>query len=148
MLSQYAEPQYVLALLESGSNGRGYLLKERVHDREQLLSALETVAGGGSVVDTKIVDLLVRSKARSAGSSLAALTPREREVLAQIAQGKSNSAIATSLVLSKRAVEKHIHSIFFKLGLTDAEDISKRVQATLAFLSEEAEAGDTRAAGA
>ena len=81
-------------------------------------------------------------------SSLAALTPREREVLAQIAQGKSNSAIATSLVLSKRAVEKHIHSIFFKLGLTDAEDISKRVKATLAFLSEEAEAGDTRAAGA
>ncbi len=148
VLSQYAEPHYVLALLESGSNGRGYLLKERVHDREQLLSALETVAGGGSVVDTKIVDLLVTSKARSARSSLAALTPREREVLAQIAQGKSNSAIATSLVLSKRAVEKHIHSIFFKLGLTDAEDISKRVKATLAFLSEEAEAGDTRSAGA
>ena len=109
VLSQYAEPLYALALLESGSDGRGYLLKERVHDRAQLLSALETVADGGSVVDTRIVDLLVASKARAERSSLAALTPREREVLAQIAQGKSNSAIAESLVLSKRAVEKHIN---------------------------------------
>ncbi len=148
VLSQYSEPLYALALLESGSDGRGYLLKERVRDPEQLLSALETVADGGSVVDTRIVDLLVASKARAERSSLAALTPREREVLAQIAQGKSNSAIATSLVLSKRAVEKHIHSIFFKLGLSETEDVSKRVKATLAFLSEEPEAGDARSTGA
>ena len=142
VLSQYAEPLYALALFESGSGRRGYLLKERVRDREQLLSALETVADGGSVVDTKIVDLLVTSKARADHSSLAALTPREREVLAQIARGKSNSAIAQSLVLSKRAVEKHINSIFFKLGLSETEDVSKRVTATLAFLSEESDAGD------
>ena len=147
VLSQYSEPFYALALLESGSEGRGYLLKERVRDREQLLSALETVAGGGSVVDPRIVDLLVASKGRAERSSLAALTPREREVLAQIAQGKSNSAIAESLVLSKRAVEKHIHSIFFKLGLSEAEDASKRVKATLAFLSDEPEAGDARSTG-
>ena len=148
VLSQYSEPRYALALLESGSEGRGYLLKERVHDREQLFSALETVADGGSVVDPKIVDLLVASKGRAESSSLAALTPREREVLGEIAQGKSNSAIATSLVLSKRAVEKHIHSIFFKLGLSEAEDVSKRVKATLAFLSDEPEAGDARSTGA
>ncbi len=149
VLSQYSEPLYALALLESGSEGRGYLLKERVRDREQLLSALETVADGGSVVDPRIVDLLVASKGRAERSSLAALTPREREVLAQIAQGKSNSAIAESLVLSKRAVEKHIHSIFFKLGLSDAEDASKRVKAALAFLSDEPEAGDgVRSTGA
>jgi DNA-binding NarL/FixJ family response regulator len=136
VLSQYAEPPYVLALLESGSHGRGYLLKDRVHDREELLSALESVAHGGSVVDPRIVDMLVASKGRTERSSLAALTPRECEVLAQIAQGKSNSAIAKSLVLSKRAVEKHINSIFYKLGLSEAEDVSKRVKATLAFLSD------------
>ena len=139
VLSQYAEPGYALALLESGSDGRAYLLKERVHDRAQLLSALETVAEGGSVVDTKIVDVLVAAKTRAERSSLAELTPREREVLAQIAQGKSNSAIADSLVLTKRAVEKHINSIFSKLDLSEAEDASKRVKAALAFLSEERE---------
>jgi DNA-binding NarL/FixJ family response regulator len=139
VLSQYAEPAYALALLESGSDGRAYLLKERVHDRAQLLSALETVAGGGSVVDPKIVDVLVAAQTRAEQSSLAELTPREREVLAQIAQGKSNSAIADSLVLTKRAVEKHINSIFSKLHLSEAEDASKRVKATLAFLSEERE---------
>jgi len=137
VLSQYAEPVYALALLESGSDGRAYLLKERVHDRAQLLSALEIVADGGSVVDTRIVDVLVAAKTRAESSSLAALTPREREVLAQIAQGKSNNAIADSLVLTKRAVEKHINSIFSKLDLSGAEDASKRVKATLVFLSEE-----------
>ena len=99
VLSQYSDPLYALALLESGSDGRGYLLKERVHDPAQLLSALETVADGGSVVDMRIVDVLVASKAHAEHSSVAALTPREREVLAQIAQGKSNSAIAETLVL-------------------------------------------------
>ena len=142
VLSQFAEPTYALALLESGSEGRGYLLKERVHDRVQLTSALETVASGGSVVDTKIVDMLVAANTRAERSPLAELTHREREVLAQIAQGKSNSAIADSLVLTKRAVEKHMNSIFSKLNLSDAEHASKRVKATLAFLSEERVTGD------
>ena len=142
VLSQYAEPRYALALLESGSNGRGYLLKDCLNDRAQLISALVTVAEGGSIVDTKVVDVLVASKNRAERSSLAALTPREREVLAQVAQGKSNNGIATALVLSKRAVEKHIHSIFFKLGLSETEDVSMRVKATLAFLSEQREADD------
>jgi DNA-binding NarL/FixJ family response regulator len=139
VLSQFAEPAYALTLLESGSEGRGYLLKERVHDRAQLASALETVADGGSVVDTKIVDMLVAANMRAERSPLAELTQREREVLALIAEGKSNSAIAESLVLTKRAVEKHINSIFSKLNLSDAEHASKRVKATLAFLSEERE---------
>jgi DNA-binding NarL/FixJ family response regulator len=137
VLSQYAEPIYALSLLEAGSEGRGYLLKERVHDGGQLLSALETVAAGGSVVDTRIVEVLVADKSRAERSPLADLTPREREVLSQIAQGKNNSAIADSLVLTKRAIEKHINSIFSKLDLSEAEDASKRVKATLAFLSED-----------
>jgi DNA-binding NarL/FixJ family response regulator len=137
VLSQYAEPVYALALLESGSDGRAYLLKERLHDREQLLSAVETVASGGSIVDTRVVDVLVAETSRAERSSLAELTPREREVLSLIAEGKSNGAIADSLVLTKRAVEKHINSLFSKLGLTDAGDASKRVKATLAFLADD-----------
>jgi DNA-binding NarL/FixJ family response regulator len=137
VLSQYAEPSYALALLESGSDGRAYLLKDRVHDRAQLVSAVEEVARGGSVVDPKIVEVLVAAKARGDRSPLDELTPREREVLAEIAQGKSNSAIADSLVLTKRAVEKHINSIFLKLNLSEAEDVSKRVTAALTFLAEE-----------
>lgn len=137
VLSQFAEPSYALALLESGSDGRAYLLKERVHDRAQLLSAIETVADGGSVIDTKVVDVLVATKVRAERSPLAELTPREREVLAEIARGKSNRAIAESLVLTKRAVEKHINSIFSKLELSEAEDASKRVKATLAFLADQ-----------
>jgi DNA-binding NarL/FixJ family response regulator len=136
VLSQYSDPTYVLSLLESGSDRRGYLLKERVHDRGQLVSAIDTVARGGSVIDPKIVEVLVAAKGRAERSPLADLTGREREVLAQIAEGKSNSAIAESLVLTKRAVEKHINSIFMKLGLATATDASKRVKATLLFLAE------------
>ena len=137
VLSQYSEPSYALTLLEAGSDGRGYLLKERVHDRAQLVSAVGTVAEGGSVVDPRVIDTLVGAKARSERSPLGELTPRELEVLAQIAEGKSNGAIAESLVLTKRAVEKHINSIFLKLNLSHAEDVSKRVAAALAFLAEE-----------
>ncbi len=137
VLSQYSEPSYALALLEAGSEGRGYLLKERVHDRAQLVSAVAAVAEGGSVIDPAVVDTLVGAKASAERSPLDELTPREREVLAEIAQGKSNSAIAESLVLTKRAVEKHINSIFLKLNLSEAEDVSKRVKAALAFLAEE-----------
>jgi DNA-binding NarL/FixJ family response regulator len=136
VLSQYAEPPYVLSLLEGGSDHRGYLLKERIHDRGQLVSAIETVGRGGSVIDPKVVEVLVEARRRSDRSPLAELTPRERDVLAEIAEGKSNAAIAESLVLSKRAVEKNINVIFMKLGLGAAEDVSKRVKATLMFLAE------------
>ena len=142
ILSQYAEPRYALKLLETGSEGRAYLLKEHVSNSGQLVSAIESVAAGGSVIDPKVVDVLVAAKTRPVRPSLAKLTPREQEVLAEIAQGKSNTAIAKSLVLSKRAVEKHIHSIFFKLGLTEAEDVSRRVKAALLFLAEEATDGE------
>ena len=137
VLSQYSEPAYVLELLALGSDRRGYLLKERVHDRGQLVSAIDTVHQGGSVIDPKIVEVLVDAKARAERTPLAALTPREREVLAEIAEGKSNTAIAESLVLTKRAVEKHINAIFLKLGLASADDVSKRVKATLMFLAED-----------
>ena len=136
VLSQYAEPAYVLKLLDLGSDRRGYLLKERVHNRGELISAIDVVAQGGSVIDPKIVEILVAAKTRAERSSLSELTVREREVLAEIAEGKSNTAIAESLVLTKRAVEKHINSIFMKLGLGDAEDVSKRVKAALLFLAE------------
>jgi DNA-binding NarL/FixJ family response regulator len=136
VLSNYADPAYVLALLELGSEGRAYLLKERVHDRAQLLSAILSVAAGGSVMDPKIIEPLVASRSRGERSPLADLTPREREVLADIAQGKSNAAIAESMVLTKRAVEKHINSIFLKLDLGSGEDVSKRVKATLMYLAE------------
>jgi DNA-binding NarL/FixJ family response regulator len=135
VLSQYVDPSYALKLLELGSDRRGYMLKERVHDHAQLASAIETVAQGGSVIDPEVVDVLIADQSR-ARTLAAELTPRELEVLAQIAQGKSNHAIAESLVLTKRAVEKHINSIFLKLGLSDAEDVSKRVKAALVFLAE------------
>jgi DNA-binding NarL/FixJ family response regulator len=135
VLSQFADPAYALALLESGSDGRAYLLKERVHDRGQLMAAISAVAEGGSVIDPKIVEGLVAARARAERSPLSELTPRETEVLAEIAQGKSNTAIADELVLTKRAVEKHINSIFLKLDLSEAEDVSKRVKAALMFLA-------------
>jgi DNA-binding NarL/FixJ family response regulator len=136
VLSNYAEPAYAIALLETGSAGRAYLLKERVHHQAQLLSAIESVAAGGSVMDPKIVEPLVAARASSGHSRLAGLTARELEVLAVIAEGKSNAAIAGDLFLTKRAVEKHINSIFLKLGLADAEDVSKRVKAALLFLAD------------
>jgi DNA-binding NarL/FixJ family response regulator len=139
VLSQYSEPAYVLALLESGSDGRAYLLKERVHDRQQLVSTVEVVAQGGSVIDPKIVEVLVAARARAESSPLAALTERERTVLAEIAQGKSNVAVARSLSLSTRAVEKHTHAIFVKLGLVSSQETSKRVKAALLFLAESQE---------
>jgi DNA-binding NarL/FixJ family response regulator len=139
VLSNYAEAGFAMALLESGSEGRAYLLKERVHSRTQLAAAIHSVAAGGSVMDPKIVEPLMMAKSRSERSPLAELTAREREVLSEIAQGKSNAAIADSLVLTKRAVEKHINSIFLKLNLSDAEDVSKRVKAALLFLADAAE---------
>jgi DNA-binding NarL/FixJ family response regulator len=139
VVSQYSEPNYVLRLFDSGSDGRAYLLKERVHNRAELVAAIEAVAAGGAVIDPKVVEVLVEARARATHSPLAELTPRELEVLRAIAEGKSNSAIASELVLTKRAVEKHINAIFLKLGFTydaEAETISKRVKATLMFLAE------------
>ena len=136
VLSQYADPKYALRLLEHGSAGRAYLLKERVSDLEQLLGAIAEVARGGSVIDPKVVDQLVAAKAHAAESRLADLTPRERETLSEMAQGKSNAAIAASLVLTERAVEKHINSIFSKLGLRWEQDVNRRVKAVLLYLAE------------
>ena len=136
VVSQYADPRYGLALLEGGSDGRAYLLKERLHDREQLVAALDAVANGGSVVDPKVVESLIAVRARAEESPLAELTRRELEILSEIAQGKSNQAIADKLVLTKRAVEKHINGIFLKLGLSRSEDVSRRVKAALIFLAQ------------
>ena len=136
VLSQYADPVYALALLDRGSDRRAYLLKERVHNRAELMAAIRAVADGGSMVDPKIVEALVSARGRAEHSPLNELTAREREVLSEIAQGKSNTAIAETLFLTKRAVEKHINSIFLKLGLANVEDVSKRVTATLMFLSD------------
>jgi DNA-binding NarL/FixJ family response regulator len=136
VLSQYSHPGYVLALLDSGSDGRAYLLKERVSDRQQLTAAIEAVAAGGSVIDPKIVEVLVTTRTHAGNSSLATLTERERAVLAEIAQGKSNVVIADSLRLSQRGVEKHTHSIFTKLGLVGSAEVSRRVKAALLFLAD------------
>jgi DNA-binding NarL/FixJ family response regulator len=136
VISQFVEPAYALALLESGSAGRAYLLKERIHDSEQLIRAIKAVVAGESVIDPKVVDALVEAQSRHDHSPLAQLSERETEVLAEIAQGKSNSAIAESLFLTKRAVEKHINSIFLKLDLRDSDDVSRRVKATLMYLAD------------
>jgi DNA-binding NarL/FixJ family response regulator len=136
VLTHYAEPEYALKLLAEGSDRRGYLLKESVADRSQLVAAIESVASGGSVVDSEIIDDLLAAKEAMDDSPLRELTRREREVLAEVARGKSNAAIASSLFLSKRGVEKHLNSIYLKLGLLETEDVSKRVAAALLFLSE------------
>ncbi len=135
VLSQYSEPAYALRFLENGSKGRAYLLKERVSDIGQLASAIREVARGGSVIDPEVVDNLVKARSQDARSPLRALTPREVEVLAEMAQGKNNAAVAAALVLSERAVEKHINSIFFKLGLSEETDVHRRVKAVLLFLA-------------
>ena len=139
VLSQYAEAAYALALLEAGSARRAYLLKERIRDKAELVRAVTTLARGGSVIDSQIVDVLIEARARVARSPLAELTPRERQLLGEIAEGKSNAAIAESLVLSKRAVEKHVNAIFAKLNLRDAQDVSRRVKAALVYLAEESD---------
>jgi DNA-binding NarL/FixJ family response regulator len=144
VLSQHDEPAYALALLERGSDRRAYLLKDRVSNRAELLAAIRAVASGGSMIDPKIVEALIAARRRAERSPRGELTAREREVLSEIAQGKSNAAIGESLFLTKRAVEKHINSIFMKLGLADAEDVSKRVKAALLLLSEEADLSSVR----
>ena len=136
VLSQYATPGYALALLEGGSAGRSYLLKERVQDVEELVSAIRAVAEGGSVIDPKVVEALVAENARGEDSRLNQLTPRERDVLREMAAGKSNAAIGESLFLAERSVEKVIHSIFLKLGLSWESSVHKRVKAVILYLGE------------
>ena len=135
ILSQHAEPLYATKLLEQGSDGRAYLLKDRVSDGTELSRALREVAEGGSVIDSRIVETLLMAQRRREDSRLDSLTPREQEVLALIAEGWSNEAIAGRLVITKRAVERHIHEIFSKLNLGDATDVSRRVKATLLYLA-------------
>jgi DNA-binding NarL/FixJ family response regulator len=136
VLSQYANPGYVLALLEGGSARRAYLLKERVNDVEHLAGAIRVVVEGGSVIDAEVVEALVAEEARGDESPLSQLTPREGDVLRAMAEGKNNAAIAEALFLTERSVEKVIHSIFLKLGLTWEKAVNKRVKAVILYLAQ------------
>jgi DNA-binding NarL/FixJ family response regulator len=136
VLSQHIEPGYAVALFEDGSDRRAYLLKERVKDAGELTRAVRSVADGGSVVDPAVVDVLLSSRRKREESQLAMLTPRELEILGLIAEGRSNAAIADALVVTKRAVERHINGIFLKLDLGDPEDVSRRVKAALLYLAD------------
>jgi DNA-binding NarL/FixJ family response regulator len=133
VLSHYADPRYGRDLFAGGAEGRAYLLKDRVNDGRELRAAIEVVSRGGSMIDPEIVRLLLESEARRHDSPLKDLTPREREVLAAMASGKSNAAIADELVLTKRAVEKHVGAIFLKLGLPGEDVVSRRVAAVLLY---------------
>jgi DNA-binding NarL/FixJ family response regulator len=136
VLSQYSEEDYAYELLKDGAEGLGYLLKERVSDIEEVARALREVAAGGSVLDPKVVEGLVNRRAREEASPLRHLTEREREVLSLMAEGKNNAGIARSLFLTERAIEKHINSLFHKLGLSEETDVHRRVMAVLTFLRE------------
>ena len=136
VLSQYTSPAYALALLEEGSAGRAYLLKERVAGANDLAHAIREVAAGGSVIDSLVVDELVKARSSRPKSDLDWLTPRETEILSEMAQGKSNGSIAKSLGVSERAVEKHSNAIFAKFGLSEEHDLNRRVKAVLVFLGE------------
>jgi len=137
VLSQYADAEYAMALFEKGAAGRAYLLKERVSDLDQLVNAIQQVARGGSVIDARVVENLIAARSRHQRSPLADLTTREREVLAAVAEGRNNAAIADAFHLTGGAVEKHISSIFSKLGLTEEATVHRRVKATLLYLAEE-----------
>jgi DNA-binding NarL/FixJ family response regulator len=137
ILSQHADPLYALALFEDGADGRGYLLKDRVRDQEELRRALLEVARGGTVVDAQIINELLTLRRRRETTGLETLTEREQEILALVAEGRSNGDIAEELVVTKRAVEGHINSIFSKLELGDPEKIDRRVKAALLYLTEQ-----------
>ena len=137
VLSQHVEPSYAVALLEGGSAGRAYLLKDRLRDSTALTRAIREVAEGGSLVDPVVVDQLVTARAQRDNSPLRELTERELQILAMIAEGRSNAAIADELVVTKRAVERHINAIFLKLGLREGEDVSRRVKAALLYLADQ-----------
>lgn len=136
ILSQHAEPRYAIALLSAGSGRRAYLLKDRLTDEAELNLALHNVATGLSLIDPRVVEKLVTAREKW-DSELGTLTPREFEILGLIAQGRSNSWIASKLTITKRAVERHINAIFLKLDLGEPEDVNRRVQAALLYLSGE-----------
>jgi DNA-binding NarL/FixJ family response regulator len=137
VLSQFVDSEYPLALFDRGADRRAYLLKERVRDTEGLVHAIREVAGGGSVIDSKVVEELVLARSRLIRTPLENLTPRELQVLGEMAQGKSNAAIAGEVFMTAGSVEKVIHSIFLKLGLTWTPSVNRRVKAVLVYLSEE-----------
>lgn len=139
VLSQFADAEYAIALLDKGAAGRAYLLKERVSDLDQMVDAIREVARGGSAIDSRVVEKLIAARSRTKRSALSELTAREREVLAAVAEGKNNAAIGETLHLSEGAVEKHISSIFSKLGVSEEQDIHRRVKAALIYLAEERE---------
>jgi DNA-binding NarL/FixJ family response regulator len=134
ILSQYVEPIYTAELLESGEGGVGYLLKERVGEVRSFMDAVERVASGGTALDREVVSELVRVRTGHNGDALAALTPREREVLELMAEGRTNAAIARHLVVTAGAVEKHVTNIFGKLDLSATNDDHRRVLAVLTYL--------------
>ena len=144
LLSQHADATFALRLLEGGSGGRAYLLKERVGDVGELTNAVRRVAEGGSVIDPTVVEQLVAANSGPRNSPLRDLTARELEVLGEMAQGKSNAAIAGTLFLSERAIEKHTNSIFSKLALSEERDLNRRVKAVLLYLHDH---GGASAAG-
>jgi DNA-binding NarL/FixJ family response regulator len=134
VLSQYVEEDYAMELLSDGVEGLGYLLKERVSEVEELVRALHDVARGGSALDPKVVEGLLQRKNQDSASALRGLTERELEVLRELAAGRSNVATAKALFMSERAVEKHVSSVFQKLGLVNESDVNRRVMAVLAYL--------------
>jgi DNA-binding NarL/FixJ family response regulator len=134
-LSDKYDPAYALALLESGADRRGYLLKKRLHSPRQLLAAIETVVTGGSLIDAEVVDALVDRRQDPEPSLLADLTADERETLVEMARGSSNVAIARRLGINQRTVERHVHTIFEKLQLPATPDVNRRVRAVLLYLS-------------
>jgi DNA-binding NarL/FixJ family response regulator len=136
VLSQFADADYALALLDHGASGRAYLLKERVSDLGQLVNAIREVARGGSVIDARVIENLIAARSRNKRSALVDLTPREEEILGAVAEGKNNAAIAKAFHLTEGAVEKHISSIFSKLGLSEEHEVHRRVKATLIYLAE------------
>jgi DNA-binding NarL/FixJ family response regulator len=136
VLSSYADPSYALALLDTGSAGRAYVLKDRVHDLDQLVGAIRAVAAGGSTIDPKVIEGLVAQRTRAATSPLSQLTARERDVLQKMAEGHNNASIAEALVVTERSVEKVINSIFMKLGITWEPAVHKRVKAVVLYLAE------------
>lgn len=136
VLSQFDDPAFAIALLEDGSAGRAYLLKERISQLDQLVAAVHGVARGDSVIDPVVVERLVAARGQALRSPLRDLSPREREVLSQMAEGKDNAAIAAALHLTVRAVERHINTLFAKLQLTEEKDVHRRVMAVLLYLSD------------
>jgi DNA-binding NarL/FixJ family response regulator len=134
VLSQYADESYAFELFRDGTAGLAYLLKDRIGEVGRLLDALREVVAGGSVVDPQVVEALVRGRARVSASALKDLTPRELDVLREMAQGRGNAGIAAALFLSESSVEKHVNAIFTKLGLSSEQQSHRRVMAVLTFL--------------